>query len=85
MQYILTEEEYKTLLDAPNKIKRELDETIQNLCQIVADHKILTKDDIRWWTENRPWGCIKTVKHEWYCDDCPVKKICTYKSKNFSQ
>lgn len=90
MQYILTEEEYKKLVDEPQLVRKELDETIQDLCQMVADNKILTKNDVdkwsaKYWREDKIWGCIRSAKNEWYCDQCPVKKVCTYPHKNYSQ
>lgn len=90
MQYILTEEEYKKLVNEPQLVRKELDQTIQYLCQMVADHKILTKDDMdkwskSWWIKDRPWGCIRSSENERYCDQCPVGEICTYPHKNYSK
>ena len=44
----------------------------------------------------RPWGCILTKQkeegegyggesYEWYCDKCPVRRICPSKEKRFSK
>lgn len=84
MQYILSEEEYVKLVDAPKIEKQKSRDTINELCKRVADH-----EPVKWtWGEDReipkPWKCIHQDKedefnnyYEWYCDQCPVQKLCT--------
>jgi hypothetical protein len=82
MQYILTEEEYNTLLNSGKIRKKEDQDTINRLCQMVADNKLVT---VHWSKEIAPWGCIHTRgKDNWYCDECPVKKMCGL-PKNWSK
>ena len=85
MQYILTDIEYKTLVQLQkSKTKEEL-VVLQDLCTKVADHM-----PIKSWisTEPTPWGCVLTAElreEEWYCDECPVQKVCPNKHKPYSQ
>lgn len=74
MQYILTEEEYKELVRRGISEKEKYKETINKLCQEVANLK--------------SYGCIRNVRNDkvsWYCDDCPVLKTCLYDSKEYSK
>lgn len=94
MQYILTEEEYKDLtVAAVSGISNQI-KTINELCRRVANSEPV---DWRWpdfpkmepghvGTKDHPipWGCIKD-KDDWHCDECPVKEICTFPDKDFSQ
>jgi len=84
MQYILTQEEYDALR---KKQQHELTLSkgkLQKLCTKIADTM-----PVKWgWSkdeEAKPWGCILTNEHEWYCDSCPVQEICPYHSKSWSQ
>ena len=68
MKYILTEEEYKELLEKP---KREINiwkALLADMCQIVAEAE---------------YGCIRSNSAP-YCDNCPVELRCTYEHKSFS-
>lgn len=82
MQFILTVEEYKALLD-----KAELAKTIPNkndlqeVCTKLADNFVLTSG----WRKGNVWGCILTVNTEWYCDECPSQKVCPYPKKHWSK
>jgi len=89
MQYILTEEEYQQLVDAPKLIEQEKDKIIMALCRRVANTEIVK---VSWMTYDEskghvpePWGCILDAASEWYCNECPVRKICPYEHKNFSK
>lgn len=90
MQYILTEQEYNQLVNETKSIKEEYRNTINDLCQMVADNMPIAgwhaKYDKNKTTEGKsPWGCIKSEEYSWYCDDCPVKHICLEKNKRFSK
>jgi len=86
MQYLLTYAEYNALESAAEKgrkgpTKREL----QEFCTRVANEM-----PVRWtWGEGKdtpkPWGCILTVKREWYCDECPARRLCPHDNKNWSK
>jgi hypothetical protein len=101
MQYILTEEEYDDLVlataDAKDQYEDLLDEKekeknkiIQELCTKIADTM-----PIKYWgsKELRTWGCKITEEtpnedgytREWYCDECPVQKICPHDDKDWSK
>jgi hypothetical protein len=87
MQYILTQDEYNTLL-TKQKLEIKLQkEKLQQLCTKIAN----TMPVERSWDDNdrSPWGCILTINKEsydeWFCDDCPVQSICPYEFKNWSQ
>lgn len=82
MQYILSEEEMAAFRKAERDAKESPSpKDLQAFCTYVADNLILTQG----WMKGKAWGCIKTRKEEWYCDDCPSLKICPYKYKSFSQ
>lgn len=92
MQYILTEEEYKALRAEAGKAKKFDGHTVvglstsqlQKLCTTIANEMPVT-----WgWggPDPKPWQCILDNPHdEWYCDKCPVQKICPHPSKQWSQ
>lgn len=84
MQYILTEEEYQALLNANTAFAKKHEETLQKLCTMVADHMPVKKP----WDKKaapQPWGCLLTMKGEWYCDECPVSDYCPYPYKEYSK
>ena len=83
MQYILNEEEYKTL---NNKRSYEISlskKKLQDLCTNIANHMPVQEG----WYKGKPWKCILNddMEYEWYCDDCPVQQICPYEYKSYSQ
>jgi len=86
MQYLLTQKEYNDLLKTKENGLSSVRNTIQDLCTKVADHMPIT-----WkWGDQRPgpvkpWGCILSTEGEWYCDQCPVQKVCPYENKEWSK
>lgn len=80
MQYLLTEKEY---LDLTEKRPESHKKTLQQLCTMVADYMPVNAG----WrpVEPSPWGCILSQKGEWYCDACPVQKLCPQPSKSWSK
>ncbi len=94
MQYTLSEDEFKQLKAAASLGERFRDKTpvsltskqLQKLCTEIADTM-----PIKWsWggADPKPWGCIITEVesgNEWYCDECPVQKICPNLSKEYSK
>ena len=84
MQYILSKEEYDALVKQAHEkdhIKLTRDE-LQALCTEISDTM-----PVNWgWggPDPKPWGCIHSEKDEWYCDSCPVQKICP-SNKNWSK
>jgi hypothetical protein len=84
MQYILIEEEYKALKQKPLDIKKEADKIIADLCQVVADWQTIENP---YYPEDglEPHCCIRSVSYEHCCGRCPVKDICTYNHKEWSQ
>jgi len=84
MQYLLTEQEYKDLLDRVDRYKKSQREALQDLCTKAADHV-----PVNWgWGEledPKPWGCILSTEDEWYCDSCPAKKLCPHPNKEWSK
>ena len=86
MQYLLTEEEYNELRIQNNAKQRECDIIINDLCQTVANHlPVHVSDPHSPIQKQEPWKCIRSVKYEWYCDNCPVKDICRWPNKVFSK
>jgi hypothetical protein len=84
MQYILSEEEYKNLLNKEKELKEKYKEIINSLCRDVANHKpTFTGWDKKNPTEPKPWGCYH-YKHYWHCDECSVQKVCMME-KSYSQ
>lgn len=86
MQILLTEEEYNRLNKAAKEMENGARETIANLCQRVCDHE----PSFTGWGENTheavPWGCIRSEGGDiGCCDECPVERICTYDSKEYSK
>ena len=101
MQYILSEEEYKALKTDADRGKRFEGHTtvhmtrkqLQDLCTKIADTM-----PVKWgWGKPdtpKPWGCVITAQKtaeaeggsgEWYCDTCPVQRLCPYEGKSWSQ
>ena len=85
MQYILSQEEYTELLNKISKRSKEEEDILQDLCTKVCDNMPIVWD----WGRNedklmQPWGCILTKKN-WYCDQCPVSKVCPRKWKEWSK
>lgn len=85
MQYILTVEELKALNDKIDSFKgMPSRDELQKICTKIADEFPIKPS----WMKDRdpaPWQCIRTVKYEWYCDECPVKTICPYPHKHHSK
>lgn len=95
MQYLLSEEEYKDLLnrieEAESKSFDLSKKKLQELCTKIADTMPIKCS----WDKKRepaPWGCLITRQNdpedpygEWYCDDCPVQDICPYEYKDWSK
>ena len=88
MQYILSEDEYRELVDAPKKVRAELTETIQDLCTRVCEHEPVPyhwgpgkpPKDVR----IQPWGCLLNINGH-TCDLCPVQGVCPHHPKEWSQ
>lgn len=83
MQYLLTEEEY--LVHIQNKEKLDdlpSKEALQIFCTWVANNT-----PVLFWGRKEPkiWGCMLTEDDEWYCDECPSRKICPYEYKGWSK
>lgn len=84
MQYILTQKEYDNLLNMGKERKQKTIDDLQKLCTMVADHMPIRPSWVKK-EEPEPWRCILSVDYQWYCDDCPVKKMCPNKYKNYSK
>lgn len=84
MQFLLDENEYAELCDAPGLVQKSNQVTIQRLCILVANFKPIERD---WDKENSsPWGCIlNEINNPGYCDACPVSDECPHKGKNWSK
>jgi hypothetical protein len=85
MMYVLSEEEYRGLVDKRSTALRLEQQELQALCTKVADEM-----PVKWgWGANpdiaEPWGCILTRTREWYCDQCPVQAICPNPDKDWSK
>lgn len=86
MQYILTEEEFNRLQAQAKKADRFgiTDNQLQKLCSEIAN----TMPVVWGWggDDPKPWGCILNDDgDEWYCDQCPVSKICPHPHKEWSK
>lgn len=82
MQYILTEDEYRDLMQkASLKNNMPSPEKLRAACTRIADTMVLRDG----WKKGEVWGCILSSRREWYCDDCPVKDICPYECKKWSK
>jgi len=84
VKYILSEKEYQELQQSVSlKLSLEKKE-LQKLCTTIANTMPVT------WTWGAgketptPWGCMLTAD-DWYCDECPVQKICPNERKEYSQ
>lgn len=85
MKYLLSEKEYQDLLKAKSQRLAVNDEELQTLCT-----KICNELPVFFWSNNtaKPWGCKiqeEEFGHEWYCDECPVQKICPNEFKEWSR
>jgi hypothetical protein len=81
MMYILDKEEYNSLVTANILYAKQHEQTLQELCTRVANSEILTEGTM----SGKPWGCVLSVEHEWYCDHCPVQDICPLEWKHWSK
>lgn len=81
MQYLLTQDEYKELVDCSKKITAREEKKLQEFCTFVADNLILDSG----WKKGETWGCILSEEDEWYCDDCPAREVCPYEFKSWSK
>ena len=81
MMYVLSQEEFDELQLKKKQITDDAQKILQDLCTRVADSEILTAGNNR----GQPWGCIKSLHHEWYCDGCPVQDVCPNPDKEWSQ
>lgn len=85
MQYILTETELNDLKDKARRAEHlPTPKQLQELCTKIADEM-----PVLWgWgpgeTTPVPWGCILSKATEWYCDECPVRKLCEH-AKHYSK
>ena len=83
MQYLLSEDEYDSLLLSIKEKKDKLKDTLQDLCTKVCNHMPVHDNGI---TEKlNPWGCVLTLEEEWYCDQCPVQDVCPNPNKYWSK
>ena len=77
MQYILSEDEYKNLNEKVDHHVIELEARLMKVCRMVANTLPV---------KNRmAWGCIRDVREEHVCDDCPVCDECPYEYKEWSK
>lgn len=81
MIYILTEEEYDTLVDKGKKAKGETDQIINNLCTLVAAHM-----PIKYWGNDdfNAWGCPHYEHKKLYqltYPNSPVRETTSIKGK----
>lgn len=81
MKYVLSQEEYDELVNRGAKREKALEATLQDLCTRVANSEPVKEG----WYAGKPWGCILSVEHEWYCDDCPVQDVCPREWKEWSK
>jgi hypothetical protein len=83
MQYILSAEEYDALVKIGRDVKHSVNADLQQAYTLAAIH---TPAVVDWKDEIEPWGCILDEDSDpVYCDCCPVKDICPYDQKEFSQ
>ena len=83
MQYLLSEEELKNLVDRKEQNILKATRELQEFCTLAANHI-----PVAGWGDDykpEPWGCILTNKGEWYCDECPALKFCPHPEKEFSK
>jgi hypothetical protein len=82
MQYILTQEEYDKLKSDQTPRLALSNSKLQKLCTKICDEMPI---DRPWSQEDpKPWGCILSTS-DWYCDLCPVQKICPHTAKEWSK
>jgi hypothetical protein len=83
MQYLLTEEEYKTLqARAKHGDNSPTKEDLRKFCTFVADNM---PAGVEWIGIEKPWGCILSKVSDWYCDSCPSRIICPNPHKSWSK
>jgi len=83
MQYILSAEEHDALIKIGRNAKHTVKADLQQACTLAAIH---TPINVSWKDLMEPWGCILDEESDpEYCDCCPVKDICPYDQKEYSQ
>lgn len=90
MMYLLTAEEYSTLLE--RKAAHEgLERTkLQAVCTRIANELPVVRERYSGFAsdtpDDRPWGCIlDPATQPGYCDQCPVSEICPHPHKEWSK
>lgn len=81
MMYVLTQEEFDALQEKNRRFAEDSRKVLQDLCTRVANSELVKEG----WYAGKPWGCVLTVEHEWYCDDCPVQDVCPKEWKRWSK
>jgi len=74
MQYILSEEEYRTLVDAGKRAKADVVGKLLSACRALANGVA--------WTENACPGCVLDDSGG-YCSGCPSEEWCPYEGKRW--
>jgi len=85
MQYLLSDVEYRSLLEANERGAAEQKATLQDLCTKVACYM---PAGVEWIGKENPWGCILAEDEEKrteHCDECPVQKQCPCERKDWSK
>ena len=90
MQYLLSEHEYRELVEAKKREAKAIQYTFQHLCSRVANSELVK---VNHWDKEipkekqKPWGCKidDSGRKAAYCDLCPVLEICPFENKTFSK
>jgi len=86
MQYLLSEEEYKNLINNKQAYNADKNKKLQEFCTMVADNLPTTESWFDKKVEPYKWGCILTQHDsEHVCDCCPAEEICPYEHKAWSK
>ena len=90
MQYLLSEDEFNQLRDKARIGAQCQDKTVVNLTpkqlQALCTEIANTLPVVTWKSvDPEPWGCMLTDDDEWYCDECPVQKLCPCNKKSWSK
>jgi len=83
MQYTLTEDEYRALVDVKHISEQKEKDELQKLCTLAAEY--VPMNQFKAGESARPHGCVLSHGNCLRCDGCPVISLCPLKPKNFSK
>jgi len=86
MQYILTEEEYRALIEKRDERTRVEIQRLQDFCVLASQYIPVEKYPMSSPGYKEPWKCnLEAIRDdEMTCDECPAGDVCPCQFKQWS-